>query len=151
MDVLAAELPPIGIGGGIGSQATESEFGGADAPLGRAGVGALSECEWGRDGNQKKQKVQNDPIRFCRRGHKTVPTAESSCRDNYAATRPLPELFSILVAVLTSARCENACGKLLIWRRRVESYSSERSPRWLRNVSRRSNNASASAARPAKA
>ena len=58
---------------------------------------------------------------------------------------------SMMCAVMISARCENACGKLPIWRCSLGSYSSESRPRWLRSPSRRSNSASASPSRPAKA
>ncbi|TML58572.1 MAG: cytochrome b, partial [Actinobacteria bacterium] len=59
-----------------------------------------------------------------------------------AASRPR------LWAVLTSATCENACGKLPTRRPAFVSYSSDRRPTSLRRPSNRWNSASASTCRP---
>src|SRR5262245_47282017 len=75
LDVLATEFSLIGIGCSIGSLATESVFVGVDGTLRRARAGALSEREWGRHGNQKKQKGSQQLHKTVHNAGKYLPRA----------------------------------------------------------------------------
>ena len=75
-------------------------------------------------------------------GAGTLTPAAGRVQDRFCDTD------SMICAVMISARCENACGKLPIWRCSLGSYSSDSRPRWLRSDSSRSNSASASSSRP---
>src|SRR5207253_2254929 len=93
------------------------------------------------------------PGRICRSGVDALGSAElmnvqAYCeRCTAGCLAGCMELW-MLLAVLMSARCVRACGKLPVWRRRIGSYCSENSPTSLATLATRSNSSRALATLP---